>query len=81
MYATNYLPACDPKSILGSVFEQMFRELQDTITPDTENMFDISMFNSCLPSRVSKGDTSRQRLKSIFDTAFTLLDVIGHIEC
>ena len=37
MYSTNYPPSCDPESILDSAFEQMFRELQDTITPDTED--------------------------------------------
>ena len=36
------------------------------------------MSNSCLPKRASKGVTSRQKLKSVMDTAFALSDVVGH---
>ena len=56
----------------------MFTELQDTITPDTVYLVDLSMSNSYLPSCVSKGVTSRQKPKSIMDTALALSDVVGH---
>ena len=78
MYSINYSPSCDQESILGSVFQQMFTELKATITTDTADFFELSMSNSCLTKRVSKGVTPRQKLKAIMDTAFGISDVVGH---
>ena len=77
MYSTNYSPSGDQEP-LDSLFQQMFTELKATITTDTEKLFQVSMSNSCLPKRASKGVTSRQKLKSVMDTAFALSDVVGH---
>ena len=80
MYSTNYSPSGDQESILGSVFQQMFTDLKATITTDTADLFQLSMSNTCLPKRVSKGVTSRQNFKAIMDTAFALSGVVGHEE-
>ena len=81
MYCSNYSPTPnggDQNLDLNPVFEQMFRELQESTAPDTEDLFDLSMSDSCLQAGISGNISSRQKLKAIVNTAFALSDRIGH---
>jgi hypothetical protein len=81
MYCSNYSPQPtegELESDLNPIFEQMFKELQESTPNDTNDLFDLSMTDSSLPPCVTTNISSRQKLKAIVNTAFALSDRIGH---
>jgi hypothetical protein len=81
MYCSNYSPqptGGELESDLNPIFEQMFKELQESTPNNTNDLFDLSMTDSSLPPGVTANISSRQKLKAIVNTAFALSDRIGH---
>ena len=81
MYYSTYSPPQDGiDSEMQVVFDQMFTEIQAQTSLDTEDMFELSLTNSCLPKSASHNVSSRHKLKCIVNIAFALSDKIGDKE-
>ena len=78
MYSSTYTPPHDGiDSEMELIFDQMFTEIQGHTSKDTEDAFELSLSNSCLPKTASHNVSSRQKLKCLVNTAFALSDKIG----
>jgi hypothetical protein len=78
MYSSTYTPPQDGiDSEMELIFDQMFTEIQGHTSKDTEDVFELSLSNSCLPKTASHNVSSRQKLKCLVNTAFPLSDKIG----
>ena len=59
------------------VFDEMFAEIQAHTSRDTEDVFELSLTNSCLPQSVSHNVSSRHKAKCLVNTTFAVSDKIG----
>ena len=75
MYSLTYSPLQDGiDSGIQVEFDQMFIENQANTSPDTEDMFKLSLTNSYLPRSASHNFSSIHTLKCLVNTAFALYD-------
>ena len=78
MYSSAYSPTQDGIDLeMQVVFDQIFTEIQAHTSPDTEDMFELSLTKSYLPKSASHNVSSKQTFKRLVNTAVALSDKSG----
>ena len=79
MFPTTYTPTDmeGSDSDLCDLFETMFNDLQDSTSPQAEELFNRSVSNYDIPVNAAHGVGARQNLRAMVDCAYSLADEVG----